>query len=197
MKQFACGRCVEGSLTPAAIALGGCLARPPLATVILTSVGRDALWALPHAAAAWLFWLCLVCPWRPLAEHRQNHRGKLLVPYVSRLPARATGDYRRAGRVGEETLFRGVVQAAAAQQIAAPTGVLARPACGRRSCSGCSIPYAVYAILAGLVGPISGGLWLACGNLLTPDRSHTACTHFLRLVYVENKGKGREERGEG
>ena len=40
-----------------------------------------------------------------------------------------------------------------------------------------------YAILAGLVGLYLGGLWLACGNLLTPIVAH-GTYDFLALVYL-------------
>jgi len=57
----------EGGLTPAAIALGWLLGSPPLATFHFD--WRDALLGVAATLPPLgLFWLCLVCPWRPFAE---------------------------------------------------------------------------------------------------------------------------------
>ena len=102
--------------------------------------------------------------------------------------------------IGEEMLFRGVIQAAAAQEIGGQRGVWL----GLLLASvlfGLLHPITpTYAILAGLIGLYLGGLWLASGNLLTPVVAHGAYD-FLALVYLvkvrRGKGQGSGVRDEG
>ena len=57
----------EGGLTPAAVALGWLLGAPPLKTFRFD--GHDALLGLAATLPPLgLFWLCLVCPWRPFTQ---------------------------------------------------------------------------------------------------------------------------------
>jgi len=186
----------EGSLTPAAIALGWLLGTPPLATVFHFG-WRDALLGIAATLPPLgLFWLCLVCPWRPLAEIAKITE-ETLVPLFRDCRLVQLAIIAALAGVGEETLFRGVVQAAAAQQIGGPYGVWLGLLVAAVLFGLLHSITPMYAILAGLVGLYLGGLWLACGNLLTPIVAH-GMYDFLALVYlVKIRGEGREERGEG
>jgi uncharacterized protein len=171
----------EGSLVPVAIALGWLLGSPPLAT--LHFQWRAALLGvaatLPPLA---LFWLCLKCPWRPLAEIARV-TDEMLVPLFRDCRLAELAIIATLAGIGEEMLFRGVIQAAAAQEIGGQRGVWL----GLLLASvlfGLLHPITpTYAVLAGLVGLYLGGLWLASGNLLTPVVAHGAYD-FLALAYL-------------
>lgn len=83
-----------------------------------------------------------------------------------------------AAGVGEELLFRGVVQGAAARALGPELGVVIGAALF-------GIAHAVtgaYAVLAGLVGVFLGALALVTGNLFVPIVAH-ALYDFGALVY--------------
>jgi uncharacterized protein len=171
----------EGSLVPAAIGLGWLLNSPPLATFHIE--GRAALLGvaatLPPLA---LFWLCLKCPWRPFAEIAKI-TDEMLVPLFQNCRLAELAVIATLAGIGEEMLFRGVIQAAAAAEIGGQRGLwlgllVASVLFGLLHCI-----TPTYAILAGLVGLYLGGLWLASGNLLTPVVAHGAYD-FLALVYL-------------
>ena len=132
MKHFPLVAAVlEGSLVPVAIALGWLLGTPPLATVFHFD-WRDTLLGVAAALPPLgLFWLCLICPWRPIAEIAKI-TVETLVPLLRECRLVQLAIIAALAGLGEETLFRGVVQAGAAQTIAGAVGRLARTAYGRR-----------------------------------------------------------------
>ena len=121
MKHFPLMAAVfEGLLTPVAIGLGWLLGTPPLATLFHFD-GRDALLGVAAALPPLgLFWFCLVCPWRPFAETAKI-TVETLVPLFRDCGLAQLAIIAALAGLGEETLFRGVVQAGAAKQSAAPT----------------------------------------------------------------------------
>jgi len=193
MKHFALtAAAFEGCLTPAAIALGWLLGTPPLATFHFD--WRDALLGVAATLPPLgLFWLCLVCPWRPLTEIAKI-TDEMLVPLFRDCRLVQLAIVAALAGVGEEMLFRGVVQTAAAQQIGGPHGVWLGLLAAAVLFGLLHSITPTYAILAGLVGLYLGGLWLACGNLLAPIVAH-GTYDFLALVYlVRVRGAGRETR---
>ena len=186
MKHFALMAAVfEGSLILAAIALGWLLDAPPLKTfqfnVQGVCVGLAA--TLPPLA---VFWLCLKCPWRPLAKISRI-MNEMIVPLFRECRLVELAIIAALAGVGEEMLFRGVVQAAVMQKIAGPGGVWF-------GLLGAAVLFGLlhlitptYAILAGLIGLYFGWLWLACGNLLAPITAHGAYD-FLALLYLTRAG---------
>ena len=186
----------EGCLTPVAIGLGWLLGTPPLATLFHFD-GRDALLgiaaALPPLA---LFWFCLVCPWRPFAEIAKI-TVETIVPLFRGCGLVQLAIISALAGLGEETLFRGVVQAAAAQAIGGPYGVWLALLAAAILFGLLHLITPTYGILAGLIGLYLGWLWLATGNLLTPIVAH-GTYDFLALLYlVKIRGEGRGEREEG
>jgi len=188
MKHFPLAAAIfEGSLVPVAIGLGWLLNSPPLATLHLQ--WRAALLGvaatLPPLA---LFWFCLKCPWRPLAEIAKV-TDETLVPLFRDCRLVELAIIATLAGIGEEMLFRGVIQAAAATEIGGQRGVWL----GLLVASvlfGLLHPITpAYAILAGLIGLYLGGLWLASGNLLTPVVAHGAYD-FLALAYLVRMRKG-------
>lgn len=81
--------------------------------------------------------------------------------------------------VGEEMLFRGVIQVAVASAVGPATGLLIA-----------SLLFGAahwitpgYGIIAALMGLYLGGLWLWSGNLMVPIVTHAAYD-FLALIYL-------------
>jgi uncharacterized protein len=180
----------EGSLVPAAIGLGWLLNSPPLATFHIE--GRAALLGvaatLPPLA---LFWLCLKCPWRPFAEIVKI-TDEMLVPLFQNCRLLELAVIATLAGIGEEMLFRGVIQAAAAAEIGGQRGLwlgllVASVLFGLLHCI-----TPTYAILAGLVGLYLGGLWLASGNLLTPVITHGAYDFIAIMYLVKVRGGTRD-----
>jgi hypothetical protein len=171
----------EGGLTPAAIALGWLLGSPPLATFHFD--WRDALLGVAATLPPLgLFWLCLVCPWRPFAEIARI-TVETLVPLFRDCQLMQLAIIAALAGVGEEMLFRGVVQAASAQEIGGPYGVWLGLLIAAVLFGLLHSITPTYAILAGLIGLYLGGLWLASGNLLTPIVAHGAYD-FVALLYL-------------
>ena len=101
--------------------------------------------------------------------------------------------------LGEEMLFRGVLQATLAE--AAAKSLDGGPLAGQIGdwlaavvvAAFFGLMHAVnrsYALLAGLIGLYLGGLWIWTGNLAVPITAH-ALYDFLALVYVV-KIRGRD-----
>ena len=175
-----------------AIGLGWLLGTPPLATLFHFD-GRDAL--LGFAAALpplGLFWFCLVCPWRPFAETAKI-TVETLVPLFRRCGLAQLAIIAALAGLGEETLFRGVIQAGTAQEIGGHYGAWLALLAAAILFGLLHLITPTYGVLAGLIGLYLGWLWLVSGNLLTPIVTHGAYD-FLALVYLA-KVKGRQGDG--
>ena len=151
MKDFPLTAAIfEGSLVPAAIALGWLLGTPPLATLHAEWPG---VWlgiaaTLPPLG---LFWMCMKCPWRPFAkiagimDETFCRCSEIATwrnwPYIAAL----------AG-IGEEMLFRGVIQTAAADVIGGPYGAWLGLSVAAILFGLLHLITPTYAILAGLIG---------------------------------------------
>ena len=84
--------------------------------------------------------------------------------------------------LGEEMLFRGVIQAAVGGWIGGDAGQwIALAAAAVLFALAHSITV-MYLVLAGLIGLYLGGLWLATGNLLVPIIAH-GLYDFVALAY--------------
>jgi membrane protease YdiL (CAAX protease family) len=197
MKHFPLMAAVfEGCLTPAAIGLGWLLGTPTLATLFHFD-GRDALLGVAAALPPLgIFWFCLVCPWRPFAEIAKI-TVETIVPLFRGCGLTQLAIISALAGLGEETLFRGVVQAAAAQAIGGAYGVWLGLLAAAILFGLLHLITPTYGVLAGLIGLYLGGLWLATHNLLTPIVAH-GTYDFLALLYlVRIRGERRGERGEG
>jgi uncharacterized protein len=93
--------------------------------------------------------------------------------------------------LGEEMLFRGVIQAAVAQEIGGPRGMWLGLAVAAVLFGMLHLVTPTYAVLAALIGLYLGGLWLLCDNLLAPVTTH-AVYDFVVLVYLV-RGRGTED----
>lgn len=85
--------------------------------------------------------------------------------------------------VGEELLFRGVIQAALAAALGGSVGMLVALGFSASLFGAAHWITPGYAALAALIGVYLGAIWLWSGNLLVPMTSH-ALYDFLVLVYL-------------
>ncbi len=93
-----------------------------------------------------------------------------------------------AAGVGEELLFRGLLQGMLAGLLGAgPALLIASALFGL----GHSITYG-YVVLAGLIGAYLGSLWLMTGNLLVPITAH-ALYDFIAIVAMTRLGQDSSE----
>lgn len=182
MKQFPLTAAIfEGALVPLALVLGWLLGSSPLATFHLdwhgTLFGFAAI--LPPLG---LFWLCLTCPWRPFAEIAKI-MDETLVPLFRDCELVQLAIIAALAGLGEEMLFRGVIQSAIATEIGGSGGMWIGLFVSAALFGLLHSITPTYALLAGLVGLFFGGLWLMCGNLLAPILAH-GLYDFIALVYL-------------
>jgi hypothetical protein len=175
--------CFEGGLAVLAVGLGWLLGRAPLQTLHWTwpDAGWGAAAVLPPLG---ILWLCVKCPWRPLAEIIRVI-DEVLVPLFENCRLSEFAVIAALAGLGEELLFRGVIQTAVAEWVGGNLGVwVGLAAAGLLFGLGHAVTF-TYVLLAGLIGLYLGGIWLATGNLLVPMLAH-AGYDFLALVYLVN-----------
>lgn len=164
-----------------AIALGWLLGQPPLATFRFDAYGT-AIGIAATLPPLGLFWLCLKCPWRPLQTIAQI-LDEMLTPLFRDCRIWQLVVIAALAGIGEEMVFRGVLQPAVAEGIGGNYGVWLGLFIAA-ALFGLLHPITpTYAILAGLIGLYLGSLWLACGNLLAPIITH-GLYDFLALTYL-------------
>jgi len=178
----------EAALVVVAVALGWLTGQRPLESFAWTlpDAGWGVLATLPPLA---LLWLCLKCPIRPFTE-LVRVVDELLVPLFRgcRLPELAVISVL-AG-LGEEMLFRGVIQKGIADWIQGQLGVWVGLAAAAILFGLLHRITLTYALLAGLIGLYLGSIWLLTENLLVPITAHAAYD-FLALAYlVKVRGRG-------
>jgi hypothetical protein len=91
--------------------------------------------------------------------------------------------------IGEELLFRGLIQTATARWVGPWGGLLLASAA-----FGLAHPITpLYALLAGLIGLYLGGLFLATANLVVPVTAHTLYD-FVALTYLVSQSRAEGRR---
>jgi uncharacterized protein len=172
---------IEGSLTVLAVSLGWVMGRTPTATFHFNAYGL--LWGvagtLPLLA---ILWLSAKIRWRPFARIMQV-LDETFIPLLRKSGLVELAVIALLAGMGEELLFRGIVQDWTAEKIGgvygAGIGLAAAAAIfGLLHC----VTY-TYALLAACIGVYLGALWLITGNLLAPITCH-ALYDFLALVYL-------------
>jgi membrane protease YdiL (CAAX protease family) len=185
MKNFPLTAAIfEGSLVPAAIVAGWLLGTPPLQTfqVKTTAALLGVAATVPLLA---MFWLCLKCPLRPFREIAEIIE-KTLMPLFRQCRLGEVAVIAALAGLGEEMLFRGVLQAAVTQEIGGPSGVWLGLVIASTLFGLLHSVTPLYALLAGLISLYLGGIWLASGNLLLPIIAH-GLYDFLVLWYLRRK----------
>lgn len=180
---------LEGGLAPLALGIGWLVGQPPLGGFAWSA--RAAL-AGVVAAVPMTIGLLLVVRW-PVGPFRTIRAffDRELAPALRGCGWRDLALISMAAGVGEEMLFRGVIQAALARRLGPGAGLAASAVL-----FGLLHPVsAAYAVVAGLLGAYLGLVWIATGNLLAPMVAHAAYDFvalvvLLRARRVEPPGSG-------
>ena len=175
---------LEGGLGLLALAVGWFLARPPLEqlTVHAVAAGQGLLGAVPLLAAAWWMFHWPIGPLRPMEKLVRDY----VVPLFRNCTTWDLLLISAAAGIGEELLFRGVVQTGVVELSGSVMlGVIAGAVV-----FGLAHPITVtYVVLVGLIGIYLGWLQIATDNLLVPIVTHAAYD-FFALVYLLRKSAG-------
>ncbi len=173
---------VEGGLVVLALGLGWWLGCPPLRTLRWTLAG--ASWG---AAAGGLMLLLIPATLRlrmwPFSDVLRVVE-ELLVPMFRDCRLVDLAVIAALAGLGEEMLFRGVIQDAVSGRVGGPYGIWIGLAVASLL-FGAAHPFSSgYFVLATLMGLYLGGIWIAFDhNLLVPVTAH-AVYDFLALVYL-------------
>jgi len=171
----------EGGLALLALAVGWLLGVRPLETAHWSVA--NVLWGLAAAVPLLAVFVPLLhLPFGPFIEIVGILRQRLLPMFfdASLLDMALVG--LLAG-IGEEVLFRGLVQGGVAQLLPGTLGTVLAWLLAGALFGALHWLNGWYAALASLIGLYLGGLWLWTGNLLAPIACH-AVYDFLVLAYM-------------
>jgi membrane protease YdiL (CAAX protease family) len=128
-------------------------------------------------------------PWEPLRRLSREIE-ETVAPLFAGCPPLALALVSLAAGVGEEALFRGVIQTALGEAVHPAVGLL-----------GASLLFGLthlvtptYALLAGVLGLYLGAITMATGNLLPAIVAH-ALYDFVALVFWTGRGRPAAEPG--
>jgi hypothetical protein len=180
----------ETGLLVVAIVLGWAVGQPPLGQIAWSSenVGWGLLAAVPLVISLLLMVRFPVGPLKGLRDISES----AIVPLFRDCDLWQLATIAALAGLGEEALFRGVIQRAA-EHFSSSTGI------GLTIGSvlfGLAHPISkTYTVLATLVGFYLGGLLLATDNLLAPICTH-AVYDFIALIYLVRRKSGRAKAPE-
>lgn len=188
----------EGGIGLIALGLGWYFGVPPLESVVGQSAAGNALatgWGL--AAAVPLF-LALVV-WDKASTSWMGHLRQVVQDKVVPL-FRGTTTWQLllialSAGIGEELLYRGLVQDGLSQWIGEPHGTWVALLVASVFFGVCHWVTGEYALLATVIGLALGALFIATGNLLAPIAMH-ALYDFLALIYLVRRYGGEGPAGE-
>jgi membrane protease YdiL (CAAX protease family) len=178
-----------------AVSLGWALGRPPTESFHFSAigVGWGIIATLPLLA---VLWISAKAPWRPFVSIMEV-LDETFIPLFRQCRILELAVIALLAGMGEEMLFRGIVQSWVADKAGGPYGVgiglaVAAAIFGLLHCVTLT-----YALLAACIGLYLGAIWLATGNLLVPITSH-ALYDFLAFVYLVQirKSKAIPQGGE-
>jgi membrane protease YdiL (CAAX protease family) len=167
-----------------AVGLAWLLGTPPPLMTLHFDWRHTALGLAASGPLLVLFWLCLKWPWPPL-RRIAGILDEMIVPLFRDCRIEQLAIVALLAGLGEETLFRGVVQAGMEQAVGPSRGAwiaLLVAACLFGLLHSIT---PTYVVLAALVGLYLGWLWLATGNLLVPITAHAAYDFFALLFLVK------------
>jgi len=173
------GVAVEAGLGGLAWILGLWLGQPAGAT--LRAEWASLAWGVAATGPLLLVFVgCLRSSLEPLVRIRRFF-DETLRPLFAQCSLGDLALIAVAAGIGEELLFRGVVQAWASRRLGLGAGLAAA-----NLLFGFLHPITpAYVVLAGLMGAYLGALWLATGNLLVPITTHAAYDFFALLYLVK------------
>ncbi len=188
----------EAGLVFLASLLGWMLGQPPSATFQwnVGSLFWGVVATLPLLA---MFWLCRRLPWTPLAEMRTLVEKQIVPMFQGSNGLDLAGIAFLAG-VGEELLFRGVLQASLADWFARwlPHQASGVQAASWMAVVGAAVIFGLmhavtlgYALFATVMGLYLGWLWMVSGNIAVPIVTH-ALYDFVALTYLIRSGNFRD-----
>jgi hypothetical protein len=171
----------EGALAIVAIALGWLFGMAPLETLHWSwaALGWGLLGVLPPLV---LLAYCLRSRRRSIRVLRvfvDRH----LTPLFRDLTLVELAAISLLAGLGEEMLFRGIVQAGVAGWIDGPMGIVLGLLVASVIFAFAHALTPAYLVLAGLIGLYLGALWLWTGNLLAPIAAH-AGYDFVAMIYL-------------
>lgn len=171
----------EGGLGAVAIVIAWTLGRP-LADLIDWNA-TDALWgaaaALPLVV---LLAICVRVPCRPFTDI-SDVIDRMLVPMFQGIGLLNLAVISALAGLGEELLFRGLLQHGLTEWIGGPAGIYIGLAAASVIFGLFHPVTTAYAVLAALMGLYLGLLWIGTQNLLVPITAH-AVYDFLALAYL-------------
>jgi membrane protease YdiL (CAAX protease family) len=131
---------------------------------------------------------CIWAPFRPLRE-LMRVVDNLLVPLFRQCRPLELFVIAVFAGVGEEMLFRAVIQGSLASRLGPPHGVWIALGLTAVLFGAVHLITPAYGVLAGLMGLYLGWLWIVRGNLLVPVAAH-AMYDFLALLYLAKSRSG-------
>jgi membrane protease YdiL (CAAX protease family) len=174
----------EAGLAPLAVALGWMLGRPALTGFAWQ--GRAALLGA-LAAVPMIVFLLVTLRW-PIGPFREIRRflDRNLLPALEGRRWSDLALIALAAGVGEEMLFRGVIQGSLGDALGRWPGLVAASAA-----FGILHPVTrAYAVIAALLGAYLGLVWLVTGNLLAPMVAHAVYDFVALIVLLRRWGDG-------
>jgi uncharacterized protein len=171
----------EGGLAILALCLGWWMGLPPMASFYWSAT--DFGWGLaatlsPLAVLA----ACILLPWRPLRRIVQLLDQSIL-PLFRECRLIEIAVISLLAGLGEEMLFRSIIQDGLAREFSAPYGAIVGLIAAAVIFGLLHSMTLAYAILAALIGLYLGVIWRLSGNLLVPITAH-ALYDFLAIVVL-------------
>ncbi len=169
----------EGGLIVLALGLGWALKSPFYEEVVLR--WQAVAWGVVATAPPlFIMWLCTRAQWEPLL--RITREMEKLLPRFAACSYFELALISLLAGIGEEALFRGVIQTALAAWLHPWVALVIASALFGLG----HLITPMYALLAGLIGLYLGGLAMIYGNLLLVMIVH-ALYDFIALVYLVRK----------
>jgi len=168
---------VQAALVLAAFPAGSLLGQPPLATLTWewAGLGWGVVAALPMVGVFFLLYHVPFGPFGPVRRFTEE----VLVPILRRCSVFELFALALLAGVGEELLFRGVVQAALTREVGLAWGVALASIL-----FGLMHPFTLgYVLLTTLFGAYLGLAWVWTGNLLVPVVAHFLYD-LVAMVYL-------------
>lgn len=187
----------EGGLAVLAVCVGWALDQPALATFQfnLIALGWGFLATVPPLG---LLWLCVKTPWRPFARIIQT-LDETFIPLFRQCRVFELAVISLLAGLGEEMLFRSIIQGWTAEKVGEPYGMWAGLAVAAAIFGLLHGVTPTYALLAAAIGLYFGAIWLAADNLLVPITTHAlydflALQYFLRMRKTPAESEQKNDR---
>jgi membrane protease YdiL (CAAX protease family) len=169
----------EGGILVVAVVLGWLINNPPLPLLQMTWAGM-LMGIFATGPLLMAMWWCSRSTFGPLKELLRQV-DELLVPLFLGASSRTLLLISVLAGLGEECLFRGVLQSALSTWFGMPVALAATSVLFGLA----HLITPAYAVLAGLIGAYLGALAVATDNLLVPIVAH-ALYDFMALTYLVN-----------